>query len=167
MKKCLMIVLISAGIAVAVHAYEVSVGTNSIVIAPERNMYGSQSYRAWQATNAYANGQYASIGNAAHMCLVGGTSSTNAPTAGADVVQDGTVTWVRIASGNDRRFCLVKKVSGSTAVMLGFGRNATTNSGFVLSFNGAGVTLDSLDAYRGEISAVSADGTNTLIVGDN
>lgn len=50
--------------------------------------------------------------------------------------------------------------------MLGFGSAATTNSGFVLSFNGAGITLDSVDAYDGEISAVSAEGSNTLIVGD-
>ncbi|NCC50226.1 MAG: hypothetical protein EOM20_03325 [Spartobacteria bacterium] len=164
MKYILIIITALAAVATA-SAYQVEVGTNSMVVMPSRTVYASQ-LDDWAATNAYVNGDYAAISNRACMCLYAGTSSTNEPDSSAEIFADGTVTWVRVAAPRNRRFGIVKKGSGSTAVYLDFASATTTNSGFVLSYNGAGIIVDSADSYDGPVSAVSVSGNNTLIVGD-
>lgn len=154
-----------AAVATAAHGYEVEVGTNSMVVMPRRTVYAAQ-LDGWQATNDYVNGQYVTVSNRACMVLYSGTSGAAEPDSSSEIFGDGSVTWVRVASARERRFGLVKKVSGSTAVHLDFGTITDTNSGFVLSYNGAGIIIDNVDNYSGPVSAVSAGGNNTLRVGD-
>lgn len=107
MLKCISAAIVAVVLCGQVYAYEVSVGTNSVVVLPARSLYAS--HRAWAATNQYANGQYVSISGVSHMCLVGGTSGTNAPALAGDVVSDGTVSWVRVAAGGSVGFALSKR----------------------------------------------------------
>lgn len=77
---------------------------------------------AWAPTNAYASGTLIGSGGMAFACVLPGTSDSNTVFSGADDVEDGTVTWRRVASFKRRQgFALTVTSVGDVYLNLGYG----------------------------------------------
>lgn len=99
--------------------FQMSVSTNSVKIAPERN----RNAPAWVSGSSVPQGQLLKYANQFYMAEVANTNSTTAPSADANM---------RKLYGNPRRDTLVVCNSGTTTMWLNVGAHAVTNRGIML-----------------------------------
>jgi len=142
------------------YSIDITVGT-TFTIVPKRT---ADNAAAWVAATVYAQGQYSKSNNKIYMALVGGTTSSTAPSHASGTAADNTVTWLRVLNGN---------VSKRTSVFI-----FKTDDGAGVSFLSPGGTTPTITAgipvsaqysyYQyegsGEVRAVSTVATVTLSI---
>jgi hypothetical protein len=142
------------------YSINVTVGT-TFTIAPKRT---ADNAGAWVAATVYAQGQYAKSNNKIYMALVGGTTSSTAPSHASGTAADNTVTWLRVLNNNVSKRASVfifKTDAGAGVSFLSPGGATPTVT--------AGVPLSAQYSYyeyegNGEVRAVSTNATVTLSI---
>ena len=153
MKKLVLVLCAIEGICLAESQYAVSVTeTNSIVIAPRATP--PRTYTLWATNTAVVNGEYIRVSDTKryYMCVVAGTTGTNAPTATAaqnGLITDGTAELAPVAP-NGRKMLFATQESDAS-IWYHVGSTATTNGGEFAYTKGQQFSYDGYD----EVSAYS------------
>jgi len=156
MKKSLIAFAVSLAAVVALAGpYRVYVtGTSQMVIPPR-----VKNAVAWAAATAYAQGSVVSVNNSFYWAIVGGTS-TNAFPGGAEVVEDGTVTWRLVPKGPRKGFLIIN--DGTNVVYASYGNPAVTNAGARLNANGGSWDDNGENVQQSAFYAISLGPTNRV-----
>ncbi len=139
-----LVSLMVLGVAMA-GDFQMSVSTNSVKIAPERN----RNAPVWVSGSSVPQGQLLKYMNQFYMAEVANTNSTTAPSADANM---------RKLYGNPRRDTLVVCNSGTTTMWLNVGSHAVTNRGIML-VSGAIVSFTGINEAVHAISTGASTAT--------
>lgn len=136
----------------------VTVSTNSVMILPARPIKNAV---IWTANTTYPQGATVKQDDRYYWAVVGGVSTTTAPTHVYGDAIDNTVTWRKIEKGDRSRW--VATVNSTNNVYFSIGFPAVLNKGIRLNASGGALSLSD-GCSNDPVFAIAAETNNVVCV---
>lgn len=151
----MLTLLVMTGFVRAGSPVGVQVGTNSVVLLPDRTL---QNAPVWVTLTAYGQGDYVKVGARYYMAIEAGTSGATAPSHALGTATDGTVTWLKVKPGLRQGLAIVN--ASTNAVYLSVASSAEEGKGIYLS--GQGSAWEPNHTPQGRITAIAGSDSNLV-----